>query len=115
MRFYIFIGVNLWHFPIRSFIFVLIFSFRKSVKIALAYLEKMHSGEECISVRLGLSLKTSQICNDGDPMVSFQHGKVPNRLIQMFSFVVVSVEYFHGKPVYWCFVIEIRLMLSWRR
>lgn len=61
MRFYIFIGVNLWHFSVRSFIFVLIFSFRKSVMIALAYLEKISSGEECISVRLGLSLKKSQI------------------------------------------------------
>lgn len=59
MRFYIFVGLSLWHFPMRrSFIFVFTLSFRKGVeKLALTYLEKVGSGKKCIAVRHVLALK----------------------------------------------------------
>jgi len=58
MRPYVFVGLSLWHFPTREcFIFVFIFSFRKGVKIALTYLEKVGSGKECIPVRHVLVLQ----------------------------------------------------------
>lgn len=63
----------------RSFIFVLIFSFRNLVKkIGKTYLEKVGSGKECIPVRHVLALKNIPELNDRDPKVSSQHGKVLN-------------------------------------